>query len=420
MKPSIQKKQMALDPQFWSHFSKNHWEKKPLAVKAPQSSVFALDEKCIFELLVRYSDRCRKLSEVQGMKLFVNGQRQYDEEVLQILPVKKDKSLLGYHRRMEMIFSDYCLVCDELLQVCEEQWDVLADFTEQLYNEIGLPNRFAEMGLYLGNYKKTPFGVHVDGCGVFSFPVVGTKKFRLWTPDYVKKNPRLAEAHKYSTFVKGSQLLTAAPGDMTYWPSTAWHIAESDGSFNATWSLGVWLDRAHREVVTEAFQGIIENQLKDLADLRLTPFAGGAAKSGELGTMPELFKESAVRLSNLSPLQVQDALLWSWLKMTSKRGLKTMPLKIGNDKKMNQGQLCLSHPKRPILWKKKQSDEKVFYAFNGVCIENSGSQKFHRLIQDLNSGKLCNLKSALGEKTAPQDLANLQSLAEAGAVRWNL
>ncbi|MBL7688670.1 MAG: RNA methylase, partial [Bdellovibrionaceae bacterium] len=155
-----------LDQKFWTQFAQKTWEKKTLILKDVDSSLRLIDAVQIFNLLVRFSDRCRKTKKLDGLKLYLDGERQYSDEILHLLPKKRDGSLEGYHNRMNEMFADYCLVCDELLQLDLEAWRELLTFTNSLHRYVGLPNRFSEVGLYLGNYKKTPFGVHVDNCGV--------------------------------------------------------------------------------------------------------------------------------------------------------------------------------------------------------------------------------------------------------------
>ena len=108
--------QTQMNSQFWKAFAKNIWEKKAVVYADIQSPLRQIDDKRIFEMLVEYSDYCRKVGRAEGMKLFLEGEKQYEQDVLQFLPVRKDKTLLGYHARMEALFPDYCLVCDELLE----------------------------------------------------------------------------------------------------------------------------------------------------------------------------------------------------------------------------------------------------------------------------------------------------------------
>ncbi len=59
---------------------------------------------------------------------------------------------------------------------------------------------------------------------------------------------------------------------MTYWPSSAWHIAESNGSFSATWSLGVWVDQPHKEIFSESLKDLLEKKLGTKGEAPTTTF----------------------------------------------------------------------------------------------------------------------------------------------------
>lgn len=397
---------------FWAQFAKKNWEKKPLHCKKIQSSITAINEEQVFKMLVDYADHCRKDKSASGFKLFVQGEIQHEEDVLQILPVKKDKNLLGYHERMEKIFSDYCLVCDELLQVSQGQLENLKSFTNTLYSHVGFPFRFAEIGLYLGNYRTTPFGVHLDGCGVFSFPVVGKKKFRLWTPQFGKKHPELDRSHRYSKFIKDSKVMEAVPGDMTYWPSSAWHIAESDGTFNATWSLGVWVDRTFQENFEQALSPLLKKSLLELADKK-TCTLDPIQLDGEVNQLPKDYQQAIVRVLKLSQEQLQDTMMIEWLKHASMHGLKSVP-HARSQKKISRKSVLKMNSKETILWSRQKSQNKIVFAYHGVVIEASLSSDLLNLIQHLNRGQLCSVKDYLKSSMQKEDLRVIQDLSAAG------
>ena len=404
-----------MDDKFWKKFSTQIWQKKPAAFAKIDSPLRSLDADRLFQMLVTYADLCRKSNDVGGFKLFVVGIRQYDDETLQLLPEKKDKSLTGYHRRMEKHFADYCLVCDELLQVSQESWALLSQFTHDLYRHVGFPNRFSEIGLYLGNYQKTPFGVHVDSCGVFSFPAVGTKKFRIWKDSFVKKNPDLIEAHQYDKFKKNSQVLTAQPGDMTYWPSQAWHIAESDGSFSATWSLGVWVDRSHKRVMAEAFEQFLKPALGRDADLTLVSINKISTTSGEVRALPPLYQKTLKVLANADHQLIHDFLLQGWLTHASTQGLKTFPRALKQCPLLRKDSVRLRF-QEPILWSKLKKSGDVCIAFAGKMYRHPSSPQLLKLLTDLNRGEICRLSNYLKGEHAPRDLLLLRSLQSDGAL----
>lgn len=406
-------KTAVLDQTFWRYFSKNVWEKKPLALKNVNSPLLAIDETEIFRLLILFSDRCRKLKSAAGFKFYINGIQAHPEDVMQVLPVKNDKSLSGYHLRMSAIFSDYCLVCDELLKANAKKHALLTAFTDELYRRIGFPNRFSEIGLYLGNYRKTPFGVHVDKCGVFSFPVMGRKKFRLWTSNFVKKNPQLERAFSYEKFKKKSQVVTAEVGDIIYWPSSAWHIAESDGGFSATWSLGVWVDKPHKKLFSESLDLLLEEKFGARGDAPTTAFLNLYETSGEVTNLPLAFKKSIRLLQALNSNELEESFLKNWMLHISLQGFKNIPyihLKSGLNR-----EVTLRSDRAKILWQSsKMQKTKVFISFGGVLVESKKSSGLLRLIKALNAGESC-LVSHFVKRNAKADMQSLQLLAQAGA-----
>ncbi len=396
---------------FWNSFANKYWEKKPLLVKNFNNSIVEIDQTEIFEMLVELSNRSRKLKSAEGFKLYIENQMLHPTEVLQFLPHKSDKTLSGYNTRMEKDFSDYCLVCDELLQTSQKNWGKLQEFTSNLYAVVGFPNRFAELGLYLGNYRKTPFGVHVDGCGVFSFPIVGQKTFRLWKPSFALKNPSLDRAMNYDRFKKNSTTMKASPGDMTYWPSSAWHIAESDGSFNATWSIGVWVDRTHLQIVEQALNPILDSKLGAIGKDAVTKDFS-VRRNGEAYTLPKNFLHSIIKIKNISEKELHDAFMVVWLKLLSMQGFKTKNRLVLPSQFSMDSEIQLPNS-TPILWTQLKSKKKTLYAFGGSTLEIYRSANIHRLVKTLNSGKPCKLSEYLKGIKRTEELKSIQSLFQA-------
>ncbi len=411
-KPSSPVKTITLDQNFWSNFAKKYWEQKPLVLKKVKSALLEIDDSQIFNLLVLYSDRCRKLKNAEGFKFYISGLKASDGDILQILPVRKDKTLLGYHARMTMMFSDYCLVCDELLKSSADQQNILTDFTNKLYRQVGFPNRFSEMGLYLGNYRKTPFGVHIDHCGVFSFPVVGQKKFRLWTSDFVRKNPKLDRTFNYEKYKKNSEVLIAQPGDLAYWPSSAWHIAESDGTFSVTWSLGVWVDQPHQKTFSDTLGALLGQKMGVIGNTTTTVFKNLHEPSGQVKQLPKAYIESIKLLQSLSSTQLHDAFLKSWMLHISSQGFKNIAQ---SDLKLEfKTQIRLRSQLAKVLWQESLTEKnKIYFCFGGVLIESKKTGDLFRLMNNINAGQICLISDYLKGATKNQNLKLLQLLAVA-------
>ncbi len=304
---------------FWSDFGRNFWEKKPGRFDAT-SPLSAVD---VFELLVSYCDLCRERDELVGLKFYVDGVCLEPFETFEHLPIRRDQSLEGYHQRMRKQFRDYGLVCDELMWVNKKHWQSLGRLVTGLYDAVGRPNRFSEMGLYLGNYRKTPFGVHVDKCGVLSFPVVGSKSFRIWDPDFVEANPELKEAFSYEEFKSNSKVLTVRPGEMSYWPSQSWHIAEGDGKFSCTWSIGVWVDRTLTDVASDSLSKFLAKKLGAVGRKTVLRLPKPASKGAKF---PSELKLIAKKIAGLSEREIKLELERWWTSQSKLNGFKNRPL----------------------------------------------------------------------------------------------
>lgn len=406
-----------LNENFWHKFSKNYWEKKSFVAKNIDSELLQLNEAEVFKLLVAAANQSRKDRALLGFKFFVNGIRSSDIETMYVLPKKSDLSLLGYHERMERIYQDYCLVCDELLQVNQDKQALLNRFTQDLYKQVGFPNRFAEMGLYLGNYRKTPFGVHVDRCGVFSFPVVGEKKFRVWSSRYVKNHPDLEQSFRYGKHKASSRLLTVHPGDMAYWPSSEWHIAESNGKFSATWSLGVWVDRTTKDAAAEVMTTLLSKTLGQALSEPTIKFKSLQAADGQIAALPEIFDRLASTLKGLSKSEIQSSFRELWMKTLSGHSMKTLPR--GSDKFKLSRTIKLRHIESPILWTHAADTKSVktefSFSFAGNHPQTSRSKALLKLIKDLNHGRDCTVDQYLKGTHRSADLKVITALGHAGA-----
>ncbi|MFZ3231503.1 MAG: cupin domain-containing protein [Pseudobdellovibrio sp.] len=411
----IKKKQQILfDKTFWSQFVKKTWQKKPAIYKNVTASILEIDADQVFKWLVGYSDYCRKTKTSEGLKFFINGESQYQSELLQVLPIKKDKSLLGYHQRMQKLFTDYCLVCDELIQVSQDRWSVLSDFTQGLYQFVGIPNRQSEIGLYLGNYKKTPFGVHVDGCGVFSIPIVGEKRFRIWEPAYVKKNPDLQLAFDYQSYLKESTLFKLNPGDISYWPSTSWHIAESDGSFSATWSLGIWVDQPYIEILMQTIQPLLNEKLLADADEKYIKFKKTKNANGLVETIPGIFKRSVNQIKSLSLNELNDLFMKQWLVLQSKNGFKSA-IKPNTKLVLRRQDLDKCKLQNPIIWAKLH-DNNLCLASHGKLMYLPNTISNIEFIKSLNTENIINSALFKKNKHCTEIFKILQNLFQSGQL----
>jgi hypothetical protein len=201
---------------------------------------------------------------------------------------------------------------------------------------------------------------------------------------------------------------------MTYWPSSAWHIAESDGSFSATWSLGVWVDQPHKELFAAGLKDLVNEKTGVAGSVVTTQFKNLHSKAGEVSELPEAYLHSIDSLKSLTAIELQEVFLKSWMKHISLQGFKNIPevaFKVSA-----KSRIQLRNKKSLVLWQQGlASKNKIFISFGGVLVEGKKTSGLFRLIKDINAGESCLISSYLKGSTQKSDLRSIQSLADAGA-----
>lgn len=121
-------------------------------------------------------------------------------------------------------------------------------FREQLTAVPGFPSvRHWELDAFVGTYRATPFGIHRDNGGVFSFCLVGTRTYLLWPPAYftanhpdlTKPDPEIIARH-----AEAATRIDVEPGYGLYWPSNRWHVVLGNGEPFAMAQVSAYFDQA--------------------------------------------------------------------------------------------------------------------------------------------------------------------------------
>lgn len=113
-------------------------------------------------------------------------------------------------------------------------------FVTELARDVGFPEGGFWIDAYVGNYARTPFGVHLDGASNFTLGVVGTKELHLWEPEAywaAQANGDLASLEGHG------RVLEARPGRTIYWPSRYWHVAYPGEGLSVTFNVAAYFDR---------------------------------------------------------------------------------------------------------------------------------------------------------------------------------
>ena len=189
----------------------------------------------------------------------------------------------------EANFADYCAAVSErvggvpfgaqILHIerhCDSLRNKLGELAGMLAKEHGMPAGYFNGGAFFGNYSETPFGIHTDPAAITTWPVLGgSKRVLVWPDSYFDDNPQnipIGRSHKLmldnlEQYRKDAQVLEAKPGDLMYWPSSHWHMAQGEHGIHATVSLSYYYWNSFSRMVARAVEADLEKQLGDRCDV---------------------------------------------------------------------------------------------------------------------------------------------------------
>jgi hypothetical protein len=171
-------------------------------------------------------------------------------DVGRYLPSPADASLAAWARRLHGLLGGrgFGLVVDGYQAHDATLWQRLCEFTAGLYARTGVPGEEARAALFLGNYARTPFGVHRGRSTNFMFVLDGVKRIRAWPDSFFRDKEPPTNSLEYERYNDASVVLEGRPGDVIYWPSSWWHIGEDAGGLSVAVSLMLFMEPVPADV----------------------------------------------------------------------------------------------------------------------------------------------------------------------------
>lgn len=378
---------------FWARFVEESWEQRSTVFSAAETPtpewMFTPDD--LFRVLVDYNQQLHKQNDhagIDGLVRFYIGVGDWTLGPLQelrseYLPLASDGSMEGYHERVSQLVpgqSSYGLVMNQVNLLPFFDTLGLRGFLRGLLELVGLPAGGIKPTFFLGNYPTTPFSVHIDTASVLAFPIIGRRRMRLWTREYVREHPEVECSKSYDDHLEDSILLEGAPGDVLYWTSNHYHTGESQGEFFASLNVGLYRDGLPLQELLE------ELGPKLLPETKVSQYPIDVAdRQASAARIPRSFQETIAALRQVvnSP-ELEAAAEKLWMARVSSDGVASGR----SDKKTSCGadDRLQGDPQNPILW--SEVDGKLRLATNGLVHTIRSSAQIVALVQQLNSGEL--------------------------------
>lgn len=249
--------------------------------------------------------------------------------IREYLPDSLDSSLSTYLNRIGQFVkgADFTLLLANPHLYDSAFWSAARRLVRPLFAELGIPCGGVDTSMFIGRYRKTPFGVHRGQMSVMTFPVLGNKSFRLWRNGYGDEHPEIRGQLHYRKYLPDSVRLTGSPADVLYWPADYWHIGEGSDSYIASWNIGFWWDRpAMNRVLNEMSQRLAQ-RLNGRNQSVGSTFSQGQRIGAEVNSAIELTSALTTARGVLCADELDAALAIDHLSLVSADGFREVPAK---------------------------------------------------------------------------------------------
>lgn len=402
----------SLSPEFWEQFRSRHWDRTPTVLRQPLASPFMTSEEA-FEAVLHACDAARAGDMRAPVKLVVDDFLWTGGPATELLPNGGDSSAEAYAARMEERLEGrkFALVANSLQAHDARLWLRLREFLHPLSAVI--PAHSTNVCLFLGNYERTPYGIHRDPASIFMFVAHGRKRMRAWSAECFSDESGRAQSVEGISPGEGT-LLEGEAGDVLFWPSTYWHVGEGLGELSVALSLGVTPARPAVDAWS-MLMGRVEEQVADSINQQ---WAG--CTLADLPNSPDPTEQLAERMRKALDSAVADPELAStmridWLKRRTALGCHQVPPPLPRRALADEEELR-ADPAYPIVWGELPDHEMALSAC-GHTFRLPADPRVQELVRFLNSGVPATVEHLIDEFTGTTEREAVRFNASAAGIR---
>jgi 50S ribosomal protein L16 3-hydroxylase len=399
-----------LTPAFWRSFRHRYWERRGTVLRRPHGLLLSEPAE-LFAWVLGCCERFRSGDRGVAPEFFVEHAQLlagFDRYLLE----PGDRSIAQYSRRVTGLLKGrrFGLVIDDFQAQAPDLWVRLRGFLSGLYEETGLPGEYAKATLFLGNYRRTPFGLHRGRCGTFMFVAHGRKRIRAWPDAFFRGKREMTNRLDYARYNSHSMKFDAGPGDIIYWPSDYWHIGEDAGGASAAISLGLFMEPDPA--------GDMARHVADLIGAHLGTGQARLDRGGSPARMRKGLHRAARALNAVSrDPALEIALTASRLNHLTGFGFSQVP---GPERRsrLRESDLVRGDAHYPILW--MRSDGELVCSANGHAFTVPAHPKVPALLRCLNRGVPVRVKGLLDAYSTTERRGSIEFVASRKDLRFLL
>jgi 50S ribosomal protein L16 3-hydroxylase len=403
-----------LPSDFWSHFIEHYWDKRPFVIKQPFASPIANSED-IMSGLKNARDRFRATDPETRTRFYTeDGFRSENIQLKDYLPDTTDLSVAEYFQQTNQKLGGrgFVVIVNDFQMHSARIWYRTREFLRELVTR--MPMLTADAVLFLGNYEKTPLGIHADEYTIFLFVVDGRKKIYLWPEQYFRDRFDERRDLDFQILRKDAITLEGEVGDVLFWPSSYWHVGESVGGLSVTLSLGLMPVDPGQQVwdhLRSNMDAIVGNALyPDGASGYLTE------ASNRQETISKVFKlaTNVLRNTGRDPnfgMNLEGALLNRLTGGGFKKLPPPLPLKTLSD-----GDFVRGCPAYPIVWV-PTADQHIVCSANGHSFTIPADSQVIKMLDQLNGGEALLVRDLIEKYAGTREWDGVEFVANPEGIR---
>jgi hypothetical protein len=261
--------------------------------------------------------------------------------------------------------------------------------TKPLLEKVGFPREGINFSIFIGNYDKTPLGIHKDppGQDVIHFHLGPCDKtMYTWERkeyEYLTKEKKI---HKQDieSLLPYAKIFTFSEGDIYFMPEGEYHIGKQDGLSMAItfWRYNHTKDKLAKKLQEVLFaQFLQKNEDLLISDTNSLDDVSGLDETLSIVKIPD-------ELENLNYKDLmREAYKDLRYSIHSNAGYRTTPLPQSQDIKFDLDDIIVIEEPFRILYKESLNKKSLHVFIRGTKVELNNFQCIKTLIDELNKGK---------------------------------
>ena len=402
-------------PEFWSSFVEQYWGQRPLVIKQPFAKPLTTSDE-MFSAIKNASEQFRAGGPDCSFRFYTEeGFLLTGPKLQHYTPEISDSSAADYVDRMTNKLNGrrFGLVISQF-QVHEAWlWQRVRKFLRGLSAELeALP--WVEIVSFLGNYDKTPFGIHRDEVSVFLFVIEGRKRIYVWPRDYFSDSDDVRLESDFEQLRRDAVVLEAEAGDIIFWPANFWHVGESVGGLSS--SISIAIGPLHpAEIVWNSLLTKIKERLEpSLATSKFPTTPAEVQRRLKLISKMSNLAVAELRKASGDP-KLAQSLRVLWLNLITGAGSDYVPPPLPW-RVLRDDQVIKGCPERPILWI-LDTDGEMLCSAQGHSFTIPADPGVIRMFKRLNRGEAARVADLIAEHTGKTMRAGVTFNASPEGIR---